>query len=94
MSKTFTREGAFKNREAFLAALRGKLEKLRDGTLKGSTLAWTDTGASLEGFGARVVFQVGESKWTCAAELPSFIPIPQRMVEEKFDREFEDLRGL
>jgi len=90
----FTREGEFKNREAFLAALRGKLEKLRDGTLRGSTLTWSETGASLEGFGARVVFQVGDSKWLCAAELPSFIPIPQRMVEAKFDEEFAELKGL
>ncbi|HZN62115.1 MAG TPA: hypothetical protein VFC90_06890 [Planctomycetota bacterium] len=90
----FTREGEFKNREAFLAALRGKLEKLRDGTLRGSTLTWSETGASLEGFGARVVFQVGDSKWSCAAELPSFIPIPQRMVEAKFDEEFAELKGL
>ena len=90
----FTREGEFKNREAFLAALRGKLEKLRDGTLRGSTLAWTDTGASLEGYGARVVFQVGDTKWSCAAELPSFIPIPQRMIEAKFDEEFAELNGL
>jgi len=90
----FTRNGEFKNREAFLAALRGKLEKLRDGTLRGSTLTWSETGASLEGFGARVVFQVGDSKWSCAAELPSFIPIPQRMVEAKFDEEFAELKGL
>ena len=90
----FTREGEFKNREAFLAALKGKLEKLRDGTLRGTTLAWTDGEASLEGFGAKVVFSVGESKWTCAAELPSFIPIPQRMIEAKFDEEFAALNGL
>jgi len=91
---TFTREGEFKDRAAFLAALRGKLEKLRDGTLRGTTLAWSDAEASLEGFGAKVVFRVGESRWTCAAELPSFIPIPQRMVEAKFDEEFGELKGL
>jgi hypothetical protein len=91
---TFTREGQFKNRGAFLAALRGKLEKLRDGTLKGTLLAWTDAEATLEGFGAKVVFRVGEASWTCEAQLPVFIPIPQRMVEEKFDREFEALKGL
>ena len=91
---SFKRDGEFKNREAFLVALRGKLEKLRDGTLRGSTLTWAGDQASLEGFGARVVFQVGAATWSCAAELPSFIPIPQRMIEEKFDREFEDLRGL
>ena len=91
---TFTRQGEFKQRDAFLAALRKKLEKLRDGVMRGATLEWVDGTATLEGFGARVVFQVGDSTWTCAAELPAFIPIPQRMVEEKFDREFEDLRGL
>ncbi len=90
----FAREGEFKNREAFLAALRVKLEKLRDGVLRGATLEWADGQAALEGFGARVVFQVGDSKWSCAAELPSFIPIPQRMVEAKFDEEFAELKGL
>lgn len=90
----FTREGAFKNREAFLAALRGKLEKLRDGTLKGTHLTWGDTEATLEGFGAKVVFRVGEAGWTCEAQLPAFIPIPQRMVEAKFDEEFGELTGL
>jgi hypothetical protein len=90
----FTREGTFKDREAFLAALRGKLEKLRDGVLRGATLEWADGRASLEGFGARVVFQVGDSTWTCAADLPSFIPIPQRMIEAKFDEEFGELKGL
>ena len=92
--KKFEREGAFKNREAFLAALRKKLEHLRDGALRGSTLEWTDAEASLAGFGARVVFRVGESTWKCEAELPSFIPIPQKMLEAKFDEEFEDLKGL
>ena len=92
--KSFTRDGEFKNREAFLAALRGKLEKLRDGTLRGSTLTWSGGGATLEGFGARVVFTVGESRWSCAAELPSFMPIPQRMIEAKFDEEFGELKGL
>ena len=91
---SFKREGAFKNREAFLAGLRGKLEKLRDGVMKGATLEWADGKATLEGFGAKVVFTVGDAAWTCAAELPSFIPIPQRMIEAKFDEEFGDLKGL
>lgn len=91
---SFTRKGDFKNRDAFLAALRVKLEKLRDGVLRGATLEWADGRASLEGFGARVEFTVGEAAWTCAAQLPSFIPIPQRMIEAKFDEEFADLKGL
>jgi len=90
----FAREGGFRDRAVFLAALRKKLERLRDGALRGSTLDWTDAEASLAGFGARVVFRVGESTWTCEAELPSFLPIPQGMLEAKFDEEFEDLRGL
>ena len=91
---SFKREGAFKSREAFLAALKGKLEKLRDGVMRGATLEWTGGKAVLEGFGARVVFEVAESTWTCAADLPSFIPIPQRMIEAKFDEEFGELKGL
>jgi len=90
----FTREGEFKNREAFLAALRGKLDKLRNGVMRGATLEWAGDQATLEGFGARVVFRVGDSKWACDAELPAFIPIPQRMIEAKFDEEFADLKGL
>ncbi|HEU4339098.1 MAG TPA: hypothetical protein VFS19_03435 [Planctomycetota bacterium] len=91
---SFKREGTIKNREAFLAALKGKLEKLRDGVMRGATLEWKDGHATLEGFGARVVFQVGDAKWTCDAQLPPFIPIPQRMIEAKFDEEFKELNGL
>jgi hypothetical protein len=91
---TFTREGTFRDKAAFFAALRGKLEKLRDGTLRGSTLVFTGEEASLEGFGAKVVFKVGDSTWTCVADLPSFIPVPQRMIEAKFDEEFSGLNGL
>lgn len=91
---TFTREGSFKDRGAFLAALRAKLEKLRDGVMRGATLEWTDGRASLEGFGARVIFDVGPAAWTCEATLPSFLPISQKAVEAKFDEEFAELRGL
>jgi hypothetical protein len=91
---TFTREGAFKNREAFLAALRGKLDKLRNGVMRGATLEWVEGQATLEGFGARVVFRVGDTQWACDAQLPPFIPIPQKMIEAKFDEEFADLKGL
>ena len=91
---SFKREGQFKNREAFLAALKGKLEKLRDGVLRGATLEWAEGRATLEGFGARVDFTIGDSTWSCAADLPAFIPIPQRMIEAKFDKEFGELKGL
>ncbi|HEY3226624.1 MAG TPA: hypothetical protein VGK61_06510 [Planctomycetota bacterium] len=94
----FTREGGFRDRDAFLAALRRKLEHLRDGVLRGGALNWSEAGsateASLAGFGARVVFRVEPGRWTCAAELPSFLPIPQKMLEAKFDEEFEELKGL
>ena len=90
----FTREGTFKNREAFLAGLKVKLEKLRDGVLRGATLEWKDGPAVLEGLGAKVDFTIGASAWSCAADLPPFIPIPQRMIEAKFDQEFGELKDL
>jgi hypothetical protein len=90
----FTRQGEFRSRQAFQTALRGKLEKLRDGVLRGGVLEWSDGLASLEAFGARVVFRMNATTWSCEAELPSFLPIPVRMVEAKFDEEFSELNGL
>jgi hypothetical protein len=92
--KSFSREGQFKDRDAFIAALRVKLEKLRDGILRGATLEWADDRASIEGFGARVIFNVGPAAWTCEATLPSFLPVSQKTVEAKFDEEFGELKGL
>jgi len=94
---SITRDGKYQDRTKFLAALRAKLEGLRDGALRGTTLTWEEgpeVRATLAGYGARVVFAVAEGGWTCAAELPSFLPVPKGMLEEKFDREFEGLKGL
>jgi hypothetical protein len=92
--KSFSRQGQFKDRDAFIAVLRAKLEKLRDGILRGATLEWADDRASIEGFGARVIFNVGPAAWTCEATLPSFLPVSQKTVEAKFDEEFGELKGL
>lgn len=92
---SFHREGTFRDRDAFLTALRAKIDRLRDGALRGLEAEWTEDGgttqALLRGFGARVTFRVGESSWTCDAEVPSWLPIPLSTIEEKFDREFKDL---
>ncbi len=94
---TFTRSGQFRDRASFLEALRGKLAKLRDGVLRGFDERWEEgepTRATLSGMGARVSFSVGASEWTCTADLPAWIPLPQASIEDKFDREFSDLKGL
>ncbi len=92
----FTRTGAFTDRPKFLEALKGKLAKLQEGALRGTSLAWTEEGGAtqgvLTGFGARVVFSVRAADWDLDADLPVFVP--QSMVEDKFDREFADLKGL
>ncbi len=93
----FKRSGTFRDREKFVAALRKKIDKLKDGTLRGFTEKWEEgavTTAALIGFGAKVTFTVHTCDWRCDAELPSWIPIPQTTVEQKFDQEFEELKGL
>ncbi|MBI2931847.1 MAG: hypothetical protein HYY16_09365 [Planctomycetes bacterium] len=94
---SFCRSGAFRDRTAFMAALRQRIKKMKEGPLGGFSETWTDGPVStgtLTGFGAKLVFTVRASEWTCDAELPSWLPIPQTMIEQKFDREFEELRGL
>ena len=45
-------------------------------------------------FGVSIVFTVGAADWTCAGEMPSWLPIPTSSIEEKFDKELADLKGL
>jgi hypothetical protein len=93
----FTRSGTFRDRGKFVAALRRKIDSLKEGALRGFSETWEDgavTTASLSGFGAKVLFTVNASAWSCQAELPSWIPIPQAAIEQKFDQEFEELKGL
>ena len=49
---------------------------------------------TIAGFGVKVVFSVGEKDWRCEAAIPSWLPIPQSAIEDKFDNEFADLKGL
>ena len=94
---SFTRSGRFQDRAKFVAALREKLAKLKDGAMRGLSETWEEgpvTTATLSGFGARLAFTVGAGDWKCEAELPLWLPIAQSTIEEKFDRELEDLKGL
>src|SRR2546425_11483280 len=95
---SFERGGTFQDRPRFLAALKQKIAKLKEGALRGMTESWEEKGpaatATLSGFGVSVAFEVREADWSCRAEIPSWLPIPQASIEEKFDREFSDLKGL
>jgi hypothetical protein len=93
----FTRSGTFQDRGRFVEALKGKIAKLKDGPLRGMEETWTPGSpetCTIAGFGAKVVFTVGAKDWSCDVSIPSWIPIPQASVEERFDREFEDLKGV
>jgi hypothetical protein len=96
---TFTRQGTFQDRDAFLAAVRQKLEKLMGGAAQGMTHTWEkgpggeDIGR-LAGFGAKIELTVGASDWTCRADIPAWLPIPQAMIEQKFDEKFAELSRL
>ena len=95
---TFQRSGTFQNRERFLEGVKQKLEKLMGGSAQGMTSTWEKSGADdvgrLAGFGAKIEFTVGEAGWTCSADIPSWIPIPQAMIEQKFDEKFAELSKL
>ncbi|MBI2901619.1 MAG: hypothetical protein HYY17_15660 [Planctomycetes bacterium] len=91
----FRREGAFADREAFLGTLRLRLAHLRSNLLPGMSETWErEDGrdvARVAGYGVVVCFRVGERDWRCDADLPDWLPIPQAVIEEKFDEEFVDL---
>ena len=95
---SFTRQGTFRDREAFLAAVKEKLEKLMGGAGQGMSSTWEKDGAAdvgrLSGFGARLELTVREADWTCTADLPPWLPIPQSMIEKKFDEKFAELNRL
>ena len=95
---TFQRSGTFQNRERFLEGVKQKLEKLMGGAAQGMTATWEKDGADdvgrLAGFGAKIEFTVKESTWSCVADIPAWIPIPQSMIEQKFDEKFAELSKL
>lgn len=94
----FQRSGTFVNRERFMAGVKEKLEKLMGGAAQGMTATWEKEGADdvgrLAGFGAKIEIQVTATAWTCSADIPSWIPIPQSMIEQKFDEKFAELSKL
>lgn len=95
---TFQRSGTFQNRDRFLEGVKQKLEKLMGGAAQGMTSTWEKSGdedlGRLAGFGAKVEITVKASAWECRADIPSWIPIPQTMIEQKFDEKFAELSKL
>lgn len=95
---TFQRSGTFVHREKFLEGVKTKLEKLLGGAAQGMTHTWEKAGAAdvgrLAGFGARIELTVDEKSWSCTADIPSWLPIPQKLIEEKFDEKFAELSRL
>ena len=92
----FERSGSFQSRERFLEGVKQKLEKLMAG--QGMTSTWEKSGEAdvgrLTGFGARIEMTVEAKTWRCTAEIPSWLPIPQSMIEQKFDEKFAELSKL
>lgn len=95
---SFERSGTFQNRERFLEGVKQRLEKLMGGAAQGMTATWGKEGASdvgrLAGFGARIEMTVAEATWRCTAEIPGWLPIPQSLIEQKFDEKFAELSQL
>jgi len=48
----------------------------------------------LSGFGAKIEIVVGDKEWKCQADIPSWIPIPLSLIEQKFDEKFAELSKL
>ena len=94
----FRREGSFRDRARFLEGVKVKLAKLMGGAAQGMTETWEKSGeddvARLSGFGVRIELTIGASAWKCDAEIPSWLPIPQSMIEAKFDEKFAELSQL
>jgi len=94
----FERSGGFQNRDRFLEGVKQKLEKLMGGAAQGMTSTWEKSGEDdlgrLAGFGAKIEITVKSSTWECRADIPSWIPIPQTLIEQKFDEKFAELSKL
>lgn len=88
---SFVREGAFRERQRFLEALRNRVARLREGPLRGLDESWERTGEAdvvrLTGMGVVVEILVGASAWKASVEVPPWIPFPLPLVEAKFDEE-------
>lgn len=95
---TFQRSGTFNDREKFLEGVKQKLEKLMGGAAQGMTSTWEKSGSDdvgrLAGFGAKIEITVNDKGWICAADIPSWLPIPQSVIEQKFDEKFAELSKL
>jgi hypothetical protein len=94
----FRREGTFRDRGRFLAGVREQFDRLLGGAASGMSQTWERRGEAdvvrLSGFGVRVELVVEAARWTMEAEIPSWLPIPQKAIEEKFDAKFSELAKL
>ena len=94
----FERSGTFRDRARFLEGLRERLTKLTGGAAQGMTETWEKAGdadvARLSGFGVKIELTVEEQSWRCEAQIPDWLPIPQKMIEAKFDEKFSELSEL
>ena len=81
-----------------MEGVRERLTKLTGGAAQGMTETWEKDGetdvARLSGFGVRIEVKIEASTWSCEAEIPDWLPIPQKMIEEKFDKKFGELSEL
>ena len=95
---SFERSGTFRDRARFPEGVRERLTKLTGGTAQGMTETWEKEGeadvARLAGFGVKIELTIKETSWTCDAQIPDWLPIPQKMIEEKFDKKFGELSDL
>jgi hypothetical protein len=95
---SFERSGSFQNRERFLEGVKEKLAKVVGGPGQGMTTTWersgTDDVGRLAGFGVKIELTVGPSAWRCTAEIPAWLPVPQSLIEQKFDEKFGELGKL
>jgi hypothetical protein len=94
----FRREGTFRDRGRFLEGVRAEFDRLLGGPAQGMTQTWERRDgadvARVSGFGVRLELVVEEARWTMEAEIPSWLPIPQKAIEEKFDAKFSELGRL
>jgi len=95
---TFRRDGTFRDRARFLEAVKVKMAKLLGGAAQGMTETWEKAGeddvARISGFGVRIELTVRATSWSCEAEIPAWLPIPQSMIEAKFDEKFGEMSRL
>lgn len=94
----FTRQGTFQNRDRFVEGVKAAFAKLMGPGAPGVTERWEAAAGNdvchLAGFGVQVEFTVGPTSWSCRTSMPDSFFFPQRLIEEKFDKKFDELSRL